>query len=58
MEEKHMVLKLNSYDDTYIASLMAKKALSNITSKESGLTEFEEKKAQRELERLFEEFDA
>lgn len=53
-----MVLKLNSYDDTYIASLMAKKALSNITSKESGLTEFEEKKAQRELERLFEEFDA
>lgn len=58
MEEKHMVLKSNSYDDTYIGSLMAKKALSNITSKESGLTEFEEKKAQRELERLFEEFDA
>lgn len=52
-----MVLKSNSYDDTYIGSLMAKKALSNITSKESGLTEFEEKKAQRELERLFEEFD-
>lgn len=38
----------------YIEDLMAIKAIENITGKEENLTEFERKKAQKELQKLSE----